>query len=311
MHRTHDRVIERCRRIIAPVTAIRRHHFSLILKNYGIVLSVTALHEKHIDARWPSNINCLWSSTISLNKYREMQAPSARPASREGWRSLSIALHAPRATHSSSIDELNGRRARSYTEYHDSPYKSESLQKDRRSVRYNRFGKGSLRVERISALWAGEACRSAFRSEDRRATNSGLRGHCRALERPIASTRRRARPAIGRSEGSSSPGPASGPSSKTWTLRLTAAKVARERHTQRTARAFEWDAAVPLWRRRCLGCVTLPKYFWWWNASELEHEIELMDGERCLVRCRSPRAGLTRCRLARPAAFLAHTSGII
>lgn len=94
-----------------------------------------------------------------------------------------------RATHSSSIDELNGRRARCRSEPREPPLKSESLQKDRRSVRYNRLAEGASRAERISPLSAGEACRSALRSEDRRASNSGLRGHCRAAGEPIAGAR--------------------------------------------------------------------------------------------------------------------------
>lgn len=65
----------------------------------------------------------------------------ARPA-RQGMkvaRPAILPLHAPRAIHSSSIDELSECRARSCTKPRESPLKSESLQKDQRSVRYNRF----------------------------------------------------------------------------------------------------------------------------------------------------------------------------
>lgn len=143
-------------------------------------------------------------------------------------------------------------------------------------MRYNRFDDGPRLVERFSPLSVVEAWRSALRSEDRRVSNSGLRGHCRAFDGPIASARRRARRAIG---GISAPHPAPAPraSSKTRTLRRTAAKVARERHRQSAARAFEWDTAAA-------GCVTLRKYFWWWNASELEHGIEQIDRQRCVGR---------------------------
>lgn len=123
---------------------------------------------------------------------------SGRHVARDEGRAIAtLSLHAPRATCSSSIDELSERRARSCSEPREPPLKSESLQKDQRSVRYNQFDGGAGLVERISPLSAGVAWRSALRGEDRRASNSGLRGHCRADGGPIASTLRRARRAIG------------------------------------------------------------------------------------------------------------------
>lgn len=123
----------------------------------------------------------------------------------EGREIASLTLHAQRATRLSSIDELSERCARSCHDSREPPLKSESLQKDQRSVRYNRFDGGAGFVEQISPLSAGEARRSALRGEDRRASNSGLRGHCRADGGPIASTLRRARRPIG---GTAGPRPA-------------------------------------------------------------------------------------------------------
>lgn len=119
-----------------------------------------------------------------------------------------------------------------------------------------------------------------LRNEDRRASNSGLRGHCRANSGPIVSTRRRARRAIGGLIPRRSPRPALSASSKTRTLRPPRPR-SRESGTDReTNRAFEWDVAVA-------GCVTLWKYFWWWNASELEHKLKLMNSERCITAWRT------------------------
>lgn len=81
----------------------------------------------------------------------------ARPARRES-RGMKVArlailpLHAPRASYSSSIDELSEGRARSCLKPREPSLKSESLQKDRRSVRYNRFDYEPWLVEQISPL---------------------------------------------------------------------------------------------------------------------------------------------------------------
>lgn len=109
---------------------------------------------------------------------------SGRHVSREGWRLRERYTVAARAAcFSFELDrrtERALRRARSCYEPHGPPHKSESLQKDQRAVRYNRFDSGVSLVERISPLSAGEAWRSALGGEDRRVSNSGLRGHCRA-----------------------------------------------------------------------------------------------------------------------------------
>lgn len=75
----------------------------------------------------------------------------------EGRAIATLSLHAPRATRSSSIDELSERRARSCSMPRELPLKSESLQKDQRSVRYNRFDGGAGLAKRISPLSASKA----------------------------------------------------------------------------------------------------------------------------------------------------------
>lgn len=202
----------------------------------------------------------------------------ARPARREGWRSRRVPLHAPRASHSSSIDELSDGRARSCLKPREPPLKSESLQKDQRSMRYNRFDGDPRLAERISPLSVDEAWRSALRSEDRRASNSGLRGHCRAFDGPIASARRRARRAIG-----GLPGPAS---------------------RARSAREFE-DPNLAAHRGQGRARLSRPSVGVG-HCCRLRHTTKIflvMEREWTWTRnrangspaCRSPRDGLTRC----------------
>ncbi|CAH2073847.1 unnamed protein product, partial [Iphiclides podalirius] len=165
-----------------------------------------------------------------------------------------LPLHAPRALHSSSIDELNSGRARSCSLPREPPLKSESLQKDRCSVRYNHLGDGEARAKGISPLCVDEAHRSELQCEPRRASNSGPRGHCRAFGGPMRSALRRARPAIG---GPRRPRPArlaARASSKTRTLRAL--------RGQGRARAVPTEsAAARSSRTQQHGCVTLRKYF--------------------------------------------------
>ncbi|KPI91512.1 hypothetical protein RR46_15016 [Papilio xuthus] len=167
--------------------------------------------------------------------------------SRDGERSLvsRISPHAPRALRSSSIDELSSCRAHSRSRQRKPPLKSESLQKDHSSARYDRFGDDAADYERISPLCAREARRSELEREPRRASNSGPRGHCRAREGPMREARGRARRAIG-GPAARSPRPlrTARSSSKTRTLRALAAKVVRERRRARARRAPEQDAAA-------------------------------------------------------------------
>lgn len=142
----------------------------------------------------------------------------------EGWRSLSRdSLHA-RATRSSSIDELSEARARSCSKPRELPLKSESLQKDRRSVRYNRYDGVARYAKRLSPLSTGDFV--GLCASERGSARFELRGHCRVAYGPIVSAHGSARRAIG-ALGAPLPAPRQRSGSKTRTLRRAAAKVAR------------------------------------------------------------------------------------
>lgn len=124
-------------------------------------------------------------------------------------------------------------RAHFYPHQREVPLKSESLQNARRSVRYNRLRGAPEPAEGKSPLRPYEAFQSTFQREPRRASNSGLRGHCRVAGGPMAGARTPARPAIGGAAAARARAPPRPPSParvrRPEPCGRTAAKVARER----------------------------------------------------------------------------------
>lgn len=236
----------------------------------------TSQHVRHTGARGPGDTEVVRAHYWIWDRSAWAEVRGRHVAKDEGRVAL-LSLHTPRALHSSSIDELNSGRAHSWSSPRGSPLKSESLQKDHRTARYNHFGGRTTDAEGISPLCAAGARGSEPRCEARRASNSGLRGHCRAFGGPMGSAFSCARRVIG---GAPRPRPSrltARTSSKTRTLRALRGQ-GRARAVPTESRAASRSGTQPG------GCVTPRKYFRWWNASELEHEIELMDGERAVGR---------------------------